>query len=135
MLQGSRSETATLSTGWLGTWAVSDDNEPVLFTVVGPNGSPDGQPGQQETPSGQATDALLLEGDRARGDGLPFEERDDYLGSDRFPLAGPIVDDATTRQLKGRCSSCQSKLRIRVRQDGPMRVRCPICGHTRELDL
>lgn len=114
---------------------MSEDSEPVVFTVVGPNVSPDGQPSHRETPSDKATDALPFETDQASGDDRPFEERGDYLGSGRFPLAGPIVDDATTRQLKGRCSSCQSKLRIRIREDGPVRVRCPICGHARELQL
>ncbi len=115
---------------------VSDDSEPVVFTVVGPNGPPDGELGQRGTSSDQtADDALPFEADRASSDDLPFKARQDYLGSGRFPLAGPIVDDATTRQLKGRCSSCESKLRIRVREDGPVRVRCPVCGHTRKIQL
>lgn len=114
---------------------MSDDSEPVVFTVVGPNGSPDSELGHRETSSDQATDALPFETDRAPGDDLPFEEREDYLGSGRFPLAGPIVDGATTRQLKGRCSSCESKLRIRVREDGPVKVRCPVCGHARKIQL
>ncbi len=114
---------------------MSDDDEPVIFSVVGANGAADAPDRRSPGASDQAHDALPFDRREAQGDGLPFKERQDYLGSGRFPLAGPIVDDATTRKLKGKCSSCESKLRIRVREDGPVKVRCPVCGHARTLEL
>lgn len=114
---------------------MSDDEEPVIFSVVGSDGAAD-QPGHRGPDASTGSqEALPFDQGRDRDPGLPFKERQDYLGSDRFPLAGPIVDGATSRQLKGKCSSCESKLRIRVRDDGPVKVRCPVCGHARQLEL
>lgn len=58
----------------------------------------------------------------------------DRLDPGRFPLAGPIVEEGT-RELKGRCSKCDSRLRVRVRSRGAVRVRCPICGNVRRIEL
>lgn len=52
-----------------------------------------------------------------------------------FPLAGPILESSTGRQLKGRCSQCQTRLRVRVKGPGTVKIRCPICGHTRKLQV
>lgn len=56
-----------------------------------------------------------------------------YLDEPRYPLAGPIVREATGRKLKGVCSRCDSKLRLRVRGPGTVKVRCPICGHSKSI--
>ncbi len=52
-----------------------------------------------------------------------------------FPLAGPILEASTGRELKGRCSKCETRLRIRVNGPGAVKVRCPICGHTRRIEI
>lgn len=114
---------------------MSDDNEPVTFTVVGSHPSSETRPDRQtQPPSGDAGRALPFR-DQDGQAALPFDRRDDDLGEDRFPLAGPIVDSATSRRLKGKCSRCDSKLRLKLREEGPVRVRCPICGHARTIDL
>lgn len=51
---------------------------------------------------------------------------------ERFPLAGPILS-SSQRELKGRCTGCDSRLRIRVRSEGTVKVRCPICGRTKRI--
>lgn len=58
----------------------------------------------------------------------PFDEAD-------FPLAGPILEAGKARELTGRCSSCETRLRIRVNGPGAVRVRCPICGHARRIEV
>lgn len=58
----------------------------------------------------------------------PFHE-------EAFPLAGPILESSSGRELKGRCSACETRLRIRVKGPGTVRVRCPICGHARRIEV
>lgn len=55
---------------------------------------------------------------------------------DPYPLAGPILEEARARVLRGRCSSCEARLRLQLKEGSrpPVRVRCPICGHTGEID-
>lgn len=54
---------------------------------------------------------------------------------DPYPLAGPILEGARSELLRGRCSACDSRLRVRLEPDqqGSVRVRCPICGRTGEV--
>lgn len=59
----------------------------------------------------------------------------DPFSNERFPLAGPIIERARPRELRGRCSSCESRLRITVRQAGPRTIQCPICGHERTVEV
>ncbi len=63
----------------------------------------------------------------------PGRDPSSYLDEPRYPLAGPIVREATGRKLKGLCSRCDSKLRLRVRGPGTVKVRCPICGHSKRI--
>ena len=53
----------------------------------------------------------------------------------RYPLVGPILDGATGRLLRGVCGQCDTRLRVRIRSAGKVRVTCPICGHARQLEL
>jgi hypothetical protein len=59
--------------------------------------------------------------------------RDAYFSVPRFPLAGPIIERSTGRQLKGVCGKCQARLRLSVKGPGIVRVICPICGHAKRL--
>lgn len=54
---------------------------------------------------------------------------------DPFPLAGPILEGARSELLRGRCSACESRLRVRLDPSAGrvVRIRCPICGHTGEI--
>jgi ribosomal protein S27E len=99
-------------------------SEPVRFEPV-----EDAQPDAQPQPAGPELEEpdveTLAEADEARE-----AERDP------FPLAGPILDGARSRVLRGRCSGCEARLRVELDGDasGPARVRCPICGRTGEID-
>jgi hypothetical protein len=64
-------------------------------------------------------------------------DRSQEAERDRYPLAGPILEGAGSRVLRGRCSGCEARLRVRLGGDqaGPVRVRCPICGKTRSVDV
>lgn len=73
--------------------------------------------------------------DQALGSSKGARARPDPFSADRFPLAGPIIERARKRELRGRCSSCESRIRLRVDGPGPKTVRCPICGHTRRITL
>lgn len=57
--------------------------------------------------------------------------------AEALPLAGPILDEARSKVLRGRCSACDTKLRVSL--DGPdvsqVRVRCPICSHARLIEV
>lgn len=56
---------------------------------------------------------------------------------DPFPLAGPILENARSEILRGRCSSCDSRIRVQLEEPdaASVRVRCSICGHTRRVQL
>ncbi|MDX1611453.1 MAG: hypothetical protein R3185_03725 [Candidatus Thermoplasmatota archaeon] len=74
--------------------------------------------------------------DQALGTATPARRagRDPY-GREKFPLAGPILEKAQHRELRGKCSQCESRLRLKVGNQATVTVRCPICGHTRTVDL
>lgn len=52
-----------------------------------------------------------------------------------FPLVGPILERSNQRLVRGVCSKCNTRLRVRVKGRGPVRVTCPICGHARRVQL
>lgn len=63
----------------------------------------------------------------------PAPDRARYYDAPRFPLAGPILGRSTGRMLRGVCGRCNTRLRVRVRTAGAVRVTCPICGHARRI--
>lgn len=81
--------------------------------------APSGSAGQAPEPAPEELEEAKVE---------PFDE-------ESFPLAGPILESSSGRELKGRCSSCETRLRIRVKGPGTVRVRCPICGHARRIEV
>lgn len=55
----------------------------------------------------------------------------------RYPLAGPILDKARDRVLRGHCSSCQTQLKAssKATPGSTVQIRCPVCGNTGEVDV
>lgn len=93
--------------------------EPVRFQRVDDDGGSD--------PEAPEPDASPIE---ASGEVREAEQ-------DPYPLAGPILEEARARELRGQCSSCQARLRLRLEpgRSGKVTVRCPICGRTAEVEV
>lgn len=110
----------------------SNDGE-IVFEPVDPSEAPSEEPAEPD--ARRADEGPVKDpADDALPTGLSPAKRRREIDADRFPLAGPIIEEAA-RELRGRCSSCDSRLRIRVRSHGTVRVRCPICGHASRIEV
>lgn len=107
----------------------------VEFELVGSRNGPSTEPsdGRPETQGPDPMDVLDHSPDAgASGSVRNADVRAFDAGS--FPLAGPIIE-SSTRELTGLCSNCDTRLRIRAKGPGTVKVRCPICGHTRRIEI
>jgi predicted RNA-binding Zn-ribbon protein involved in translation (DUF1610 family) len=113
---------------------VSDSGVEFELVQAPDEDEPSPSPGRPEPPEPEedpAPDALPDAGGVEQLEPAEVEPFDE----DAFPLAGPILESSRERELTGRCSSCERRLRIRVDGPGAVRVRCPICGHTRRIEV
>lgn len=79
-------------------------------------------------------DAASTEAEDRRSPSPPDDEPVREAERDPYPLAGPILEGTRSTLLRGRCSACEARLRVRLDERKPLRVRCPICGNTRRIE-